>query len=122
MDKRQCPRRAAYNTPGRVNDGGSEDREGEFTYDGGAGRNRGADCQKGHCMCYISICSDVVVVVVVVVKIMVVVVVVMIVLVVLVVVVAYSIYVARRIVPPPERYSTIPWQRTQTMASASTYA
>ena len=113
MDTRQCPRRAAYNTPGRVNDGGSEDREGEFTYDGGAGRNRGADCQKGHCMCYISICSDVVVVVV---KIMVVVVVMMIVL-----VVALSIY-SRRIVPPPERYSTIPWQRTQTMASASTYA
>lgn len=116
MDKRQCPRRAAYNTPGRVNDGGSEDREGEFTYDGGAGRNRGADCQKGHCMCYISICSDVVVVVVV--KIMVVVVV-MIVLVV-VVVVLYIFETNRP--PPPERYSTIPWQRTQTMASASTYA
>lgn len=80
MDTRQCPRRAAYNTPGRVNDGGSEDREGEFTYDGGAGRNRGADCQKGHCMCYISICFDVVVVVVV--KIMVVVVVMIVVVVV----------------------------------------
>lgn len=120
MDKRQCPRRAAYNTPGRVNDGGSKDREGEFTYDGGAGRNRGADCQKGHCMCYISICSDVVVVVVV--KIMVVVVVMMIVLVVVVVVVVVASIYSRRIVPPPERYSTIPWQRTQTMASASTYA
>ncbi len=120
MDKRQCPRRAAYNTPGRVNDGGSKDREGEFTYDGCAGRNRGADCQKGHCMCYISICSDVVVVVVV--KIMVVVVVMMIVLVVVVVVVVVASIYSRRIVPPPERYSTIPWQRTQTMASASTYA